>query len=87
MANALLYLFGQVFILDPSKGSSRDLLAFANTFYTHKAPTRIGLALAVNPDPEVKGRSDAGVAMLEAFNWVSQNKDAYQALKFLLDVC
>ncbi|XP_014669413.1 PREDICTED: UDP-glucose:glycoprotein glucosyltransferase 1-like [Priapulus caudatus] len=72
-----------VFLLDPSEARSKDLMLLAETFYVHKAPTRIGLVLVVNTDPTVKGRNNAGVAALEAFNWISKNKNVHEGLTFL----
>jgi UDP-glucose:glycoprotein glucosyltransferase len=50
------------------------------------APLRIGLVFAVDPDQSVTGNMDAGVALLNAFNYVSDVKDAYHGLAFITDV-
>jgi UDP-glucose:glycoprotein glucosyltransferase len=46
----------------------------------------MGLVFAVNPLQSVTGNTDAGVALLNAFNYVSDIKDAYSGLSFITDV-
>ena len=79
-------LFNVVIMCNPSKKESINLLKMLESFYVHRAPTRIGIVFAVNDDPEVTGKKDAGVAMLEAFNYVSAQKDVPDALAFITDV-
>ena len=57
----------------------------AESFYIHKAPVRIGLVFAVNRNSTVTGLTDAGVAALEAFNYISQEKTPYEGLSFLTE--
>ena len=78
--------FNIVIMCDPSKRSSRGLLKNLEAFYVHRAPTRIGIVFAVNDSPEVSGMDDAGVALLDAFNYISGNKQPYDALAFITDV-
>ena len=52
----------------------------------HRAPTRIGIVFTVNEDPAVSGLEDAGVAMLDAYNYIAEKKQPYDALAFLTDV-
>lgn len=48
---------------------------------------RIGLAFAVNTDPSADGFTDAGIAMLNVFNFVAEEKGSlYSGLSFLTDV-
>ncbi|XP_067014377.2 UDP-glucose:glycoprotein glucosyltransferase isoform X2 [Anabrus simplex] len=79
-------LYHLVIIADPSKVEARPLLKLAESFYIHLAPLRIGLVFAVNPDLNVSGLQDAGVALLNAFNYVSETKDQYHGLSFITDV-
>ena len=78
--------FNLVIMCDPSKRDSRALLKNLEAFYVHRAPTRIGIVFAVNDSPEVSGMDDAGVALLDAFNYISGNKQPYDALAFITDV-
>ncbi|GBM24555.1 UDP-glucose:glycoprotein glucosyltransferase 1 [Araneus ventricosus] len=79
-------IYHLILIADPSKESSRDIFKLAESFYVHKAPVRIGLLFAVNPDTSVDGFHDAGVAFLNAFNFISQDKSPYDGLSFITDV-
>ena len=40
----------------------------------------------MNPDPEADGRSDAGVALVRAYDFVAKDKDAGKGLSFVTDV-
>lgn len=40
----------------------------------------------VDPDQSVSGNADAGVALLNAFNYISDVKDAYSGLAFITSV-
>ncbi|CAG2063105.1 unnamed protein product, partial [Timema podura] len=79
-------LYHLVIIADPAKLETRPLLKLAESFYVHTAPLRVGLVFAVNPDEMVSGLEDPGVAMLNAFNYASEQKDAYSGLAFITDV-
>lgn len=79
-------IYHMVVVADPSRSSCRDIFKLAESFYVHKAPVRIGLAFAVNSEETVDGFSDAGVAMLEAFNFIRQDKTPYDGLSFITDV-
>ena len=65
--------FNIVIMCDPSRRESRALLKNLEAFYVHRAPTRIGIVFTVNDSPEVSGMDDAGVALLDAFNYISGN--------------
>ena len=86
LRNVRRNMYHLVLVIDPSKKESFDILRMAESFYIHKAPVRIGLVFAVNVDENLTGFQDAGVACLEAFNYISQEKSAYDALSFLTDV-
>jgi UDP-glucose:glycoprotein glucosyltransferase len=75
-----------VILANPAKKGARPLLKLAESFYVHVAPLRIGLVFAVDPDQSVTGKMDGGVALLNAFNYVSDVKDAYHGLAFITDV-
>lgn len=79
-------LYNLVILANPAKKEARPLLKLAESFYVHAAPLRIGLVFAVDPAQSVSGNMDAGVALLNAFNYVSDVKDAYHGLAFITDV-
>lgn len=76
----------QVIIVDPSKEEAEPLLKLAESFYVNFAPLRIGIVFAVNPDPNVTGEEDAGVAFLNAFNYVAEMKTNFAGLGFITEV-
>ncbi|KAI5693935.1 hypothetical protein M8J75_008163 [Diaphorina citri] len=55
------------------------------SFYVHSAPLRIGLVFNINPADEVTGLQDAGVAMLNVFNYIGEIKKPHEALAFLTE--
>jgi len=76
--------FNLVMICDPSKAKCRPLIKMLESFYLHRAPTRIGIIFAVNPDlDEATGENDAGVAMLNAYNYVHSLHSSTDALAFI----
>ena len=66
--------FNVVIMADPSKKETRPLLKLLESFYVHRAPTRIGIVFTVNEDQNVSGMTDAGVAFLCAYNYIAQEK-------------
>ena len=86
LRNVRKNMYHLVLVLDPSKQESHDILKLAESFYVHKAPVRIGIVFAVSQDMSLIGTQDAGVAALEAFNFISQDKSPYEGLSFLTDV-
>ena len=76
--------FNLVIICDPSKAKCRPLIKMLESFYLHRAPTRIGIIFAVNPDlDEATGQNDAGVAMLNAYNYVHDQSSSTDGLAFI----
>ncbi len=79
--------FNIVVICDPSKAACRPVLKMLESFYLHRAPTRIGLVFAVNADMDAAdGSNDAGVALLNAFNYVKQHASSKEALAFITSI-
>merc|ERR1719187_1379585 len=78
--------FNIVVMCDPAKSESKPVLKLVESFYVHRAPTRIGLVFSVDTDLEKTGENDAGVAIVNAFNYISTNKEPYDALAFITDV-
>lgn len=86
LRNVRRNMYHLVLVLDPSKKEAFEVLRMAESFYIHKAPVRIGLVFAVDRDSSKTGFTEAGVAALEAFNYVSQEKSPYEGLSFLTEV-
>uniref|UniRef100_A0A5S6QWU0 UDP-glucose:glycoprotein glucosyltransferase n=1 Tax=Trichuris muris TaxID=70415 RepID=A0A5S6QWU0_TRIMR len=78
--------FTLVFAVKLGDDSARNLLQIAQSLYEHVAPLRVGLILATNADKKVSGFSDAGVALLNAYNFIKGDKSVERALKFVLQV-
>lgn len=73
-------------MVDPSQPEARPLLRLAESFLVHQAPLHVGVVFAVNPDPDLTGNDDAGVAMLEAYNFASESGIPQQGLSLITDV-
>ena len=78
--------FNAVIMCDPAAAVTKPLLKLLESFYVHRAPVRIGLLFSVSSDQEKSGDNDAGVALVNAFNYIAMNKDPYDALAFITDV-
>lgn len=72
--------FSQVIIFDPVTSDCRDLLKLAESFVTHTAPVRLGLVLAAS---EKNFANEVYRSITCAFNYVTQKKNAKEALEFL----
>jgi UDP-glucose:glycoprotein glucosyltransferase len=79
-------MYNLVLVVDPLDIEARSLIKLAESFVVHNAPLRVGLVMAVNSDPKITGRDDPGVAMLNAFNYVSQRTHATDGLSFITDL-
>ncbi|PAV88981.1 hypothetical protein WR25_14940 [Diploscapter pachys] len=73
-------LFTLIFIVNPAYRESRNLLRIAQTFFQHEIPIRIGFVFMVNPDKEVSGKTDPGVALLNLYNFMSVDSSNSEAL-------
>ena len=78
--------FNVVMMCQPAKAATKPLLKLLESFYVHRAPVRIGLLFSVTTDMDSSGENDAGVALVNAFNYIATNKDPYDALAFITDV-
>ena len=79
-------LFHMVIIADTAKSSAKDLLKLAESFLIHRVPLRMGVVFSVNSDKAVTGMADGGVALLNAYNFISEDKTSSDALSFITDV-
>lgn len=77
-------LYNLIVIGDPSKKEVIPLIKLLQSFLIHNAPLRLGIVFAV--DETKNGLEDSGVAMLNAYNYVSEIKDVSQAINFVTDV-
>ncbi|XP_039296318.1 UDP-glucose:glycoprotein glucosyltransferase [Nilaparvata lugens] len=78
-------IYNLVIIGDPSQRAVWPLIKMAESFHLHSSPLRIGLVFAVN-STKGTGLNHAGVALLNAFNYVAETKDSFDALSFVTDV-
>lgn len=77
----------QVVVGDPSKQNVLDLLrGMMKLHQANHIPVRLGVIMAVNPDSSVSGLEDAGVAVLNAFNFVTEKSGPLSALSFVVNV-
>lgn len=76
-------MFNLVLIINPIDSEIRGLLKLVESFVYHTAPIRVGFVFAVNSSSAITGLDDAGVAMLCAFNFISQKKSPTSALNFV----
>ena len=49
----------------------------------HRAPSRIGPVFSVSTDLEATRKIDAGVALSNAFNYISEHKEPYEGFAFI----
>ncbi|XP_023293347.2 UDP-glucose:glycoprotein glucosyltransferase [Lucilia cuprina] len=77
-------VFNLVLVVDPVKPTSRSLIKLAESFVVHSAPVRLGLVFDASKSSE--DTKEDYMALVCAFNYVTQKKDARSALGFLTDV-
>ncbi|XP_031416124.1 UDP-glucose:glycoprotein glucosyltransferase 1 isoform X2 [Clupea harengus] len=75
-----------VIILDPAQENSAELLSVAEMFYSNNIPLRIGVVFVVNDEDDVDGMQDAGVAMLRAFNYITDDEDDQHAFDAIISM-
>uniref|UniRef100_A0A8D2IJG0 UDP-glucose ceramide glucosyltransferase-like 1 n=1 Tax=Varanus komodoensis TaxID=61221 RepID=A0A8D2IJG0_VARKO len=75
-----------VLIIDPSHESSTELFSVAEMFLSNHIPLRIGLVFVVNDSEDVDGLQDAGVALLRAYNYITQEVDTNYAFQTIISV-
>lgn len=74
----------QVLLVDPIKPAARGILKLAESFVIHTAPVRLGIVFDNRNIPDAQEPEYR--AILCAFNYVTQQKTAKEALGFLTDV-
>ncbi|XP_067099208.1 UDP-glucose:glycoprotein glucosyltransferase 1 [Osmerus mordax] len=75
-----------VIILDPTHENSAELLSVAEMFYSNNIPLRIGLVFVVSDGDDIDGMQDAGVAVLRAFNYISDEVDNQSAFDAIISM-
>lgn len=78
-------LYNLVIICDPANRDCWPLLKMAESFIVHSAPIRVGVVFST-PPLSVSGLESATVALMNAFNYVSEEKDRYTGLSFITEV-
>ncbi|XP_010635932.1 UDP-glucose:glycoprotein glucosyltransferase 1 isoform X1 [Fukomys damarensis] len=76
-------LHNMVFVVDPARENTAELISTAEMFLSNHIPLRIGFIFVVNDSEDVDGMQDAGVAVLRAYNYVVQDMDEYHAFQTL----
>ncbi|XP_059489463.1 UDP-glucose:glycoprotein glucosyltransferase isoform X2 [Neocloeon triangulifer] len=79
-------IYNLVLVIDPVSVEARPLLKLAESFLIHQAPLRVGLVLAVNATKDETGKTNAGIALLEAYNYATENSNAQQGVSLITDV-
>ncbi|XP_033883583.3 UDP-glucose:glycoprotein glucosyltransferase 1-like isoform X1 [Acipenser ruthenus] len=72
-----------VIIVDPTDESTAELINVVEMFFNNHIPLRIGLVFVVDNSEDIDGLQDTGVALLRAFNYISEemdNQHAFQAV-------
>uniref|UniRef100_A0A3Q3WAW8 Uncharacterized protein n=1 Tax=Mola mola TaxID=94237 RepID=A0A3Q3WAW8_MOLML len=70
-----------VIILDPTQEYAAELLSVAEMFYANNIPLRIGLVFVVSDEDDIDGMQDAGVALVRAYNYISDEVDSQTAFE------
>uniref|UniRef100_A0A671YK67 UDP-glucose ceramide glucosyltransferase-like 1 n=1 Tax=Sparus aurata TaxID=8175 RepID=A0A671YK67_SPAAU len=73
-----------VIILDPTQENAAELLSVAEMFYANNIPLRIGLVFVVSDEDDVDGMQDAGVALVRAYNYISDEVDSQSAFEAVI---
>lgn len=68
--------FTLIFVVDPTHPSARNLLSVGHSLYMHRVPIRIGFVFTVNDNKTVSGLEDAGVALLNLYNFAKSDKES-----------
>nr|XP_020469630.1 UDP-glucose:glycoprotein glucosyltransferase 1 isoform X2 [Monopterus albus] len=75
-----------VIILDPTQHYAAELLSVAEMFYANNIPLRIGLVFVVSNEDDIDGMQDAGVALVRAYNYISDEVDSKSAFDAVISM-
>lgn len=84
LRNVRKNVFNLILVVNPLQPESRSILKLAESFVMHQAPVRLGLVFDERNLSEEQQK--AYFAIICAFNYVTQKKDARSALGFLTDI-
>ncbi|MGH0147838.1 UNVERIFIED_CONTAM: hypothetical protein FKN15_073739 [Acipenser sinensis] len=70
-----------VIIVDPTDESTAELINVVEMFFNNHIPLRIGLVFVVDDSEDIDGLQDTGVALLRAFNYISEEMDNHHAFQ------
>ncbi|KAK6034488.1 hypothetical protein COOONC_28015 [Cooperia oncophora] len=82
----LFHTFFTIFVLDPVDKKSRNLMKVACSLFEHEVPLRIGISFAPRSKRAVNGIEDAGIAVLNLFNFLAVDNTYYHALRTIVEV-
>nr|XP_019953448.1 PREDICTED: UDP-glucose:glycoprotein glucosyltransferase 1 [Paralichthys olivaceus] len=75
-----------VIILDPTQENAAELMSVAEMFYANNIPLRIGLVFVVSDEEDIDGMQDAGVALVRAYNYISDEVDSQSAFEAVISM-
>ncbi|XP_028250934.1 UDP-glucose:glycoprotein glucosyltransferase 1 isoform X2 [Parambassis ranga] len=75
-----------VIILDPAQENAAELLSVAEMFYSNNIPLRIGLVFVVSDGDDIDGMQDAGVALVRAYNYITDEVDSQSAFEAIISM-
>ncbi|XP_075964586.1 UDP-glucose:glycoprotein glucosyltransferase 1 isoform X1 [Anarhichas minor] len=75
-----------VIILDPTQENTVELLSVAEMFYANNIPLRIGLVFVVSDEDDIDGMQDPGVALVRAYNYISDEVDSQSAFEAVISI-
>ncbi|MEQ2288758.1 UDP-glucose:glycoprotein glucosyltransferase 1, partial [Ameca splendens] len=75
-----------VIILDPTQENAAELLSVAEMFYANNIPLRIGLVFVVSDEEDIDGMQDAGVALVRAYNYITDEVDSHSAFEAVISM-
>ncbi|XP_054894492.1 UDP-glucose:glycoprotein glucosyltransferase 1 isoform X2 [Poeciliopsis prolifica] len=75
-----------VIIVDPTQENAAELLSVAEMFYANNIPLRIGLVFVVSDEDDVDGMQDAGVALVRAYNYITDEVNSHSAFEAVVSM-
>uniref|UniRef100_A0A8C4EQC6 UDP-glucose ceramide glucosyltransferase-like 1 n=1 Tax=Dicentrarchus labrax TaxID=13489 RepID=A0A8C4EQC6_DICLA len=66
--------------------NAAELLSVAEMFYANNIPLRIGLVFVVSDEDDIDGMQDAGVALVRAYNYISDEVDSQSAFEAVISI-
>ncbi|XP_032403385.1 UDP-glucose:glycoprotein glucosyltransferase 1 isoform X2 [Xiphophorus hellerii] len=75
-----------VIIVDPTQENAAELLSVAEMFYANNIPLRIGLVFVVSDEDDIDGMQDAGVALVRAYNYITDEVNSHSAFEAVVSM-